>query len=105
MHSCGKVNEIVEGYIQAGVNVVNLQQPRALGIREMGDRYRGRIAFESLADIQATLPTGDLARVDADAGVEAGQETVFHLDLRKTHVFEPGDTGRNLSALAEEAVA
>jgi hypothetical protein len=67
VHSCGKINEIVEGYIEAGVDVVNLQQPRALGIREMGARYRGRITFESLADIQATLPTGDPARVDADA--------------------------------------
>jgi hypothetical protein len=66
VHSCGKVNEIVEGYIQAGVDVVNLQQPRALGIREMGERYRGRISFESLADIQATLPTDDPARVDVD---------------------------------------
>ena len=67
VHSCGKVNEIVEGYIQAGVNVVNLQQPRALRIRQMGERYGGRIAFESLADIQHTLPTGERARVDADA--------------------------------------
>lgn len=73
VHSCGKVNEIVEGYIQAGVNVVNLQQPRALGIREMGDRYRGRIAFESLADIQHTLPTGDLDKVDQDV-----QELMTH---------------------------
>jgi hypothetical protein len=46
--------------------VVNLQQPRALGIREVGERYRGRIAFESLADIQHTLPTGDAGRIDAD---------------------------------------
>jgi hypothetical protein len=67
VHSCGKVNEIVEGYIRAGVNVVNLQQPRALGIEEMGRRYRGRIAFQSLADIQATLPTGDRVKVDEDA--------------------------------------
>jgi len=67
VHSCGKINEIVKGLILAGVNVVNLQQPRALGIREMGDRYRGRITFESLADIQRTLPTDDPSRVDADA--------------------------------------
>ena len=67
VHSCGKVNEIIEGYIRAGVNVVNLQQPRALGIREIGERYRGRIAFQSLADIQATLPTGDRRRVAEDA--------------------------------------
>jgi hypothetical protein len=67
VHSCGKVNEIVEGYIRAGVDVVNLQQPRALGIEEMGERYRGRITFSSLCDIQATLPTGDRAKIEADA--------------------------------------
>jgi uroporphyrinogen decarboxylase len=67
VHSCGKVNEIVEGFIQAGANAVNLQQPRALGIEEMGKRYRGRVTFESLADIQASIPTGDPAKIDADA--------------------------------------
>ena len=67
VHSCGKVNDIVEGYIQAGVNVVNLQQPRALGIDEMAERYAGRIAFESLSDIQATLPSGDKGAIEADA--------------------------------------
>ncbi len=66
VHSCGKVNEIVEGYVRAGVNVVNLQQPRALGIREMGDRFRGRISFESLCDIQHTLPTDKREEVDKD---------------------------------------
>jgi hypothetical protein len=62
-----KVNEIVECYIRAGVDVVNLQQPRALGIEELGKRYRGRIAFQRLCDIHHTLPTGDRQRVDADA--------------------------------------
>ncbi len=67
LHSCGRINDLIEGYIQAGVNSVNLQQPRALGIEEIGRRYRGRIAFHSLADIQATLPTGDRKKIDADA--------------------------------------
>jgi len=66
VHSCGKVNEIVEGYIRAGVDAVNLQQPRALGIEEMGQRFRGRITFESLADIQHTLPTNDRRKVAED---------------------------------------
>ncbi|MCE9559992.1 MAG: hypothetical protein K8R88_13715 [Armatimonadetes bacterium] len=66
LHSCGKINDLIEGYIQAGVDIVNLQQPRALGIEAIGKRYRGRIAFESLADIQTTLPTGDKAKIDAD---------------------------------------
>jgi len=67
VHSCGKVNDIVEGYIQAGVDVVTLQQPRALGIDDMAQRYADRIAFESLADIQATLPSGDRDAIEADA--------------------------------------
>lgn len=66
VHSCGKINEIIEGYIRAGVNVVNLQQPRALGIKEVGGKYGGRIAFDSCADIQATLPTGDKRKIEAD---------------------------------------
>ena len=66
VHSCGKVNDIIEGYIQAGVNIVNLQQPRVLGIEQIGERYRGRIAFDSLADIQVTLPTEDRAKIEAD---------------------------------------
>ena len=66
VHSCGKVNEIVESYIRAGVDAVNLQQPRALGIEEMGQRFRGRITFESLADIQHTLPTNDRRKVAED---------------------------------------
>ena len=56
MHSCGKVNDILEGLIEIGLDVINLQQPRALGIEEIGTRYRGRICFQSLCDIQHTLP-------------------------------------------------
>ena len=67
VHSCGKVNEVIGGLIDAGCDVVNLQQPRALGIEEIGRRYRGRITFESLADIQATLPSGSRERIREDA--------------------------------------
>lgn len=66
LHSCGKINAIIEGFIQAGVNVVNLQQPRALGIADIGQQYRGRIAFESLCDIQHTLPAGDADAIKGD---------------------------------------
>ena len=38
-----------------------------------------------------------VARVDARPGIEAGSNVSFHLDLRKVHVFAPGDDGANLS--------
>jgi uroporphyrinogen decarboxylase len=56
MHSCGKVNEVIEPLIEIGLDSINLQQPRVLGIEETGRQFAGRICFESLCDIQATLP-------------------------------------------------
>ncbi|MEN6478787.1 MAG: uroporphyrinogen decarboxylase family protein [Anaerolineales bacterium] len=67
MHSCGKINAIIEPLIEIGLDVINLQQPRALGIVEIGTRFRGRICFESLCDIQATLPFKDADDIRAEA--------------------------------------
>lgn len=69
MHSCGKVNEIIEPLIEIGLDAINLQQPRALGIEEIGSRYRGRICFESLCDIQATLPFQDREAIEEEAAL------------------------------------
>jgi len=67
MHTCGYVNDIIEPLIEIGCDVVNLQQPRALGIEEIGRRFAGRICFETLCDIQHTLPF----RTDQDIAEEA----------------------------------
>jgi uroporphyrinogen decarboxylase len=67
MHSCGKVNAILESLLEAGVDVVNLQQPRALGIQAIGAQFRGRLCFESLCDIQHTLPCKSREEIEAEA--------------------------------------
>ena len=56
MHSCGQISAIVDLLIKTGVDVLNLQQPRVLDLRAFGQRFAGRVCFESLCDIQATLP-------------------------------------------------
>ena len=66
VHSCGKINEIIEGFIKAGVNGMNLMQPRVLGIEEIGERYSRRVSFFTMADLQVTLPEGDPQKIDAD---------------------------------------
>jgi hypothetical protein len=50
------VNEIIGPLIASGLDVINLQQPRALGIEEVGRKHAGKICFSSLCDIQQTLP-------------------------------------------------
>mgnify|MGYP005841558619 FL=1 len=67
MHSCGRVNALIDGLIDIGLDVINLQQPRALGIEEIGRRFRGRICFSSLCDIQRTLPFGTAAEIQEEA--------------------------------------
>jgi hypothetical protein len=67
LHSCGRVNDAIPLMTEAGLDMINLQQPRALGIEEVGSKYAGTICFESLADIQRTLPTGDASAINADA--------------------------------------
>jgi uroporphyrinogen-III decarboxylase len=67
MHSCGRINGIIGSLIEIGLDVINLQQPRALGIDEVGGRFRGRICFESLCDIQHTLPLKGPEEIRAEA--------------------------------------
>jgi hypothetical protein len=67
MHSCGHVNDIVGEWIDCDLDVVNLQQPTNLGIEAMGRRYRGQICFESICDIQMTLPFGTEEQVREEA--------------------------------------
>lgn len=58
MHSCGRINDIVEELIDCGLEVINNQQPNTVGLEEFGQRYRGRICFEAIVDTQSTLPRG-----------------------------------------------
>ncbi|MCJ7548642.1 MAG: hypothetical protein MUQ30_03050 [Anaerolineae bacterium] len=67
MHSCGKVNGIIESLIDIGLDIIELQQPRALGIEQIGEKFRGRICFASLCDIQHTLPFKDADEIRAEA--------------------------------------
>lgn len=67
LHSCGRINDLIPLMSVAGVDALNMQQPRAYGIEEIGTRFRGRMCFESLCDIQATLPRGDLDEIRSEA--------------------------------------
>ena len=67
MHSCGQISAIVDGLIEVGVDVLNLQQPRVFGIEGFGRRYAGRVAFETLCDIQKTLPFGGRQEIQREA--------------------------------------
>jgi uroporphyrinogen decarboxylase len=58
LHSCGRINDFVPRLIELGVDVLNMQQPRAYGLVEFGDQFRGKVCFLTTTDIQTTLPRG-----------------------------------------------
>jgi uroporphyrinogen decarboxylase len=67
MHSCGKINAILDGLIEIGTDIIELQQPRTVGIEAIGQKFRGRICFASLCDIQHTLPFKNDDEIRAEA--------------------------------------
>ncbi len=67
LHSCGRINDLVEKFIEAGVDVMNMQQPRAYGIDEIGERYAGRMTFLATCDIQSTLPSNNVEAIRNEA--------------------------------------
>jgi uroporphyrinogen decarboxylase len=58
LHSCGKINDVIDEFISVGVDVINTFQPTLLGIEEIKNRFVGRVCFETCVDIQKTLPFG-----------------------------------------------
>ena len=54
-----------------------MQQPRAYGIEALGRRFAGKVCFLTTADIQTTMPSGDLEAIRREAG-----ELVEHWSTR-----------------------
>lgn len=67
MHSCGRINTILEELIDCGLEVINNQQPNTVGLIEFGRQFRGRICFEAIVDTQTTLPRGSLDEIRREA--------------------------------------
>jgi uroporphyrinogen decarboxylase len=67
MHSCGKINKGIPYLIEAGVDILNMQQPLTNGIDAIGSEYAGKVCFETLCDIQRTLPKGDRDEIQHEA--------------------------------------
>lgn len=65
-HTDGKINDIMEDFIELGVDIINIHQPRLVDIDEISKIAKGRICFEVAVDIQSTLPTGDKTLIEKE---------------------------------------
>lgn len=66
MHSCGKITSIIPDLIEAGIDMLQFDQPRLHGINVLG-QFHGQIAFWCPVDIQKTLQSQDEEAIRDDA--------------------------------------
>ena len=66
-HSCGKINQFVPYFIEAGADVLNMLQPQLYGLKEFGNNFAGKVCFLGSVDIQMTLPQGNPDAIRAEA--------------------------------------
>lgn len=68
MHSCGAIGAIIPGLIDAGVDLLQFDQPTLHGIDTLASyQGRGKITFWCPVDIQKTLQTKDEQKIRAEA--------------------------------------
>ncbi|MDD5698036.1 MAG: uroporphyrinogen decarboxylase family protein [Victivallaceae bacterium] len=58
LHSCGYIVEILDGLIDAGLDVIQMDQQQNMGLDLLSERFRGRITFWCPVDIQNIMCTG-----------------------------------------------
>jgi len=66
MHSCGKITDIIPDLIEAGIDLLQFDQPRLHGLDRLAE-FHGRITFWCPVDIQKTLQTKDEDLIRAEA--------------------------------------
>ncbi|HIE25782.1 TPA: hypothetical protein EYP66_00675 [Candidatus Poribacteria bacterium] len=103
-HTCGGVVELIPDFIDAGLDILQSLQPRALGmdLKKLKREYGRYIAFHGSIDIQETLPYGtiedirEMVRQRMEAGKPGGG-----FIISTAHNIQPDTPTNNILALFE----
>ena len=63
LHSCGHIIELLEDFIEVGLDVIQIDQQENMGLEKLGQLFGGRICFFSPVDIQKTMVKGNVFEV------------------------------------------
>jgi uroporphyrinogen decarboxylase len=58
LHSCGHIAGILPDFIDAGLNVIQMDQQEHIGLDALNNQFGGKIAFWSPVDVQKAMVTG-----------------------------------------------
>ncbi|MBI5503598.1 MAG: hypothetical protein HY899_02270 [Deltaproteobacteria bacterium] len=93
-HSCGQIAGLIPDMIDIGVDVVQLDQPRLIGHRQLAERFGGNICFWNTVDIQwAADPAVTAADVAAEVAAMLEPFSACGGGLMVRHYGDPDDIG------------
>ena len=104
MHCDGCLREMVEEYIDIGVDILNPVQPECNDLSDMARRFGRRISFWGGIGTQSTMPFAAPAEVRAKVQeVKAVLGREGGLLIAPSHILEPEVPWENVLAFVEEA--
>jgi uroporphyrinogen-III decarboxylase len=65
MHSCGHIIDILPALVEAGLDVIQMDQQENMGLESLDKRVGGRVAFWCPVDIQQTMVHGSIEDIVA----------------------------------------
>lgn len=63
MHSCGYITDILDDLIEIGLDVIQMDQQENMGLKNLGERFKGRVTFYCPVDIQQTMAHGTMEEI------------------------------------------
>jgi len=67
LHSCGNIADLLDSFIEAELDVIQMDQQENMGLDNLAARFGGRLCFWCPVDIQQTMIRGTVADVRAYA--------------------------------------
>ena len=67
LHSCGYVNDIIDDFVEIGIDVFQFDQPALYDFDDLAKKIGGKATLWSPVDIQKVLPTGDKNKIQTEA--------------------------------------
>ncbi len=94
-----RIGGLAGGHIVLGVRPEHLHLRQVEGAAPMKVRLNVIEPLGSDMDVYMNTALHDhvVGRLEAQSGLQAGSEATIYVDARRVHLFEPGDTGMNLT--------
>ena len=104
MHCCGKVEEVIDDFIEAGVEVLNPLQPECNDLKWIQEKYSNKLSFWGGIGLQSTMHHGTPEEVAAkvrEVNSIFGKENGFV--VAPAHILDPSIPWDNIQAFIQTA--